>query len=51
MDLNSILWKVGAIIAVVVLLRIVWMVIRPRLRGAFGETLLAAVLRRNAGFS
>ena len=46
MDLNSVFWKVGAIIAVVVLLRIVWMVIRPRLRGAFGETLLAAVLRR-----
>ena len=46
MDLNSVLWKAGAIIAVVVLLRIVWMVIRPRVCGAFGETLLAAVLRR-----
>ena len=46
MDLNSVLWKAGAIIAVVVLLRIVWMVIRPRVCGASGETLLAAVLRR-----
>ena len=46
MDLNSVFWKVGAIIAVVVLLRIVWMVIRSRVCGAFGETLLAAVLRR-----
>ena len=46
MDLNSVLWKAGAIIAVVVLLRIVWMVIRPRVCGAFGEKLLDVVLRR-----
>ena len=46
MDINSALWKAGAIIAGIFVLRIVWMVIRPRLRGAFGETLLAAVLRR-----
>ena len=46
MDINPFLWKAGAIIAVVALLRIVWTMFRPRLRGAFGETLLAAVLRR-----
>ena len=46
MDFNSVLWKAGAIIAVIFVLRIVWMVVRPRVCGAFGETLLAAVLRR-----
>ena len=44
--LNPLLWKVGAAIAVILVLQVVWMVVRPRLRGAFGETLLAAVLRR-----
>ena len=44
--LNPLLWKVGAAIAVILVLQVVWMVIRPRLRGAFGETLLATVLRR-----
>ena len=46
MDFNSVLWKAGAIIAGIFVLRIVWMVIRPRVCGAFGESLLAAVLRR-----
>ena len=46
MDINSFLWKAGAIIAVIFVLRIVWMVVRPRVCGAFGETLLVAVLRR-----
>ena len=46
MDINSFLWKAGAIIAGFFVLRIVWMVVRPRVCGAFGETLLAAVLRR-----
>ena len=46
MDLSSVFWKAGAIIAVVVLLRIVWMIFRARMRGAFGETLLTGVLRR-----
>ena len=46
MDFNSVLWKAGAIIAGIFVLRIVWMVVRPRVRGAFGETLLAAALRR-----
>ena len=46
MDINSFLWEAGAIIAVIFVLRIVWMVVRPRVCGAFGETLLAAVLRR-----
>ena len=46
MDFNSVLWKAGAIIAGIFVLRIVWMVVRPRVCGAFGETLLAAVLRR-----
>ena len=44
--LNPLLWKVGAAIAVILVLQVVWVVVRPRLRGAFGETLLAAVLRR-----
>ena len=46
MDINSLLWKVGAAIAVILVLRIAWMVVRPRLRGAFGEKLLAIFLRR-----
>ena len=46
MDFNSVLWKAGAIIAGIFVLRIVWMVIRPWVCGAFGESLLAAVLRR-----
>ncbi len=46
MDLNPVIWKAVAIIGAVVLLRIAWMMVRPRVRGAFGETLLAAVLRR-----
>ena len=44
--LNPLLWKVGAAIAVILVLQVVWVAVRPRLRGAFGETLLAAVLRR-----
>ena len=46
MDLNPVIWKAVAIIGAVVLLRIAWMMLRPRVRGAFGETLLAAALRR-----
>ena len=46
MDLNPVIWKAVAIIGAVVLLRIAWMMLRPRVRGAFGETLLAGVLRR-----
>ena len=46
MDFDSTLWKAGAIIAGILVLRIVWMALRPRVCGAFGETLLAAVLRR-----
>ena len=46
MDLNPVIWKAVAIIGAVVLLRIAWMMVRPRVRGAFGETLLAGVLRR-----
>jgi len=46
MDLNPVIWKAVAIIGAVVLLRIAWMMVRPRVCGAFGETLLAAVLRR-----
>ena len=46
MDIYSVFGKAVAIIAVVVLLRIVWMIFRARMRGAFGETLLAGVLRR-----
>ena len=46
MDINSVFGKAVVIIAGVVLLQIVWMVFRSRVRGAFGETLLAGVLRR-----
>ena len=46
MDLNPVIWKAVAIIGAVVLLRFAWMMVRPRVRGAFGETLLAGVLRR-----
>ena len=46
MDLSSVFGKAVAIIAGGVLLQIVWMVFRSRVRGAFGETLLAGVLRR-----
>ena len=46
MDINSLLWKVGAAIAVILVLRIAWMVVRPRLRGACGEKMLAIFLRR-----
>ena len=46
MDLNPVVLKAVAIIGAVVLLRIAWMMLRPRVCGAFGETLLAAVLRR-----
>ena len=46
MDIYSVFGKAVAIIAGVVLLRIVWMIFRARMRGAFGETLLAGVLRR-----
>ena len=51
MDLNPVIWKAVAIIGAVVLLRIAWMMVRPRVRGAFGETLLAAVLRRKLDVS
>jgi len=44
--LNSMLWPVAIFVLVCVVLGIGWKVVRPRLRGAFGETLLAAVLRR-----
>ena len=45
--INSLLFgKVGAFVLVCAVLGIVWKVVRPRLRGAFGETLLAGVLRR-----
>ena len=44
MDLSPVFWKAVAIIGAVVFLRIAWMMLRPRVRGAFGETLLAAVL-------
>ena len=40
------LWRVGACLLACVVLGIVWKVVRPRLRGALGEKLLDAVLRR-----
>ena len=46
MDINSVLWKAGVIIATIFVLRIVWKVVRPRVCGAFGEKLLDVVLRR-----
>ena len=44
--LTPMLWRVGACLLACVVLGIVWKVVRPRLRGALGEKLLDAVLRR-----
>ena len=44
--INSILLPVGIFVLACVVLGIGWRIFRPRLRGAFGETLLAGVLRR-----
>ena len=44
--IKSILWPVGVFVLLFAILGIMWQIFRPRLRGAFGETLLAGVLRR-----
>ena len=44
--IKSILWPVGVFVLLSAILGIMWQTFRPRLRGAFGETLLAGVLRR-----
>ena len=44
--IKSILWPVGVFVLLFAILGIMWQIFRPRLRGAFGETLLVGVLRR-----